>query len=167
MSTWISDETWRPLPRREFSVRKDYEVLVGTNRHTITPDGWLQEENNLKRVLPERRDLARRLPGRLSRHVGELRHRQRHGLHQRQPEAIGARREHRAGHHVRAVPVEVPLGAVVVAGDLDRVVQPLGNEPAAYTVTMAMGAQSMKMEITSTVTEEGNTVVVTDTATVR
>jgi hypothetical protein len=50
-STWISDETWRPLPRREFSVRKDYQVLVGTNRHTITPSGWVQEENNLKVAL--------------------------------------------------------------------------------------------------------------------
>jgi hypothetical protein len=59
VSTWISDETWRPLPRREFSVRKDYQVLVGTNRHTVTPDGWLQEENNLKLVLQEGRYLAR------------------------------------------------------------------------------------------------------------
>jgi hypothetical protein len=50
-STWIGDETWRPLPRREFSVRKDYQVLVGTNRHTVTPTGWVQEENNLKLVL--------------------------------------------------------------------------------------------------------------------
>lgn len=50
-STWISDETWRPLPRREWSVRKDYQVLLGTNRHTITPDGWAQEENNLKLAL--------------------------------------------------------------------------------------------------------------------
>jgi len=50
-STWIGGETWRPLPRREFSVRKDYQVLVGTNRHTITPTGWVQEENNLKLVL--------------------------------------------------------------------------------------------------------------------
>jgi hypothetical protein len=50
-STWISGETWRPLPRREFSVRKDYQVLVGTNRHTITPTGWVQEENNLKLAL--------------------------------------------------------------------------------------------------------------------
>jgi hypothetical protein len=58
-STWISDQTWRPLPRREFSVRSDYQVLVGTNRHTITPDGWLQEENNLKLVLAEARHLAR------------------------------------------------------------------------------------------------------------
>jgi hypothetical protein len=51
VSTWISDETWRPLPRREFSVRKDYDVLVGTNRHTITPTGWVQEENNVKLAL--------------------------------------------------------------------------------------------------------------------
>ena len=50
-STWISDETWRPLPRREWSVRKDYQVLTGTNRHTITPAGWVQEENNLKLAL--------------------------------------------------------------------------------------------------------------------
>ncbi len=52
-STWIGDETWRPLPRREFSVRSDYQVLVGTNRHTITPGGWVQEENNLKLALDE------------------------------------------------------------------------------------------------------------------
>ena len=60
VSTWISDETWRPLPRREWSVRKDYQVLVGTNRHTLTPAGWLQEENNVKLALtPDRRQLAR------------------------------------------------------------------------------------------------------------
>jgi hypothetical protein len=50
-STWISADTWRPLPRREWSIRSDYQVLLGTNRHTITPAGWLQEENNLKAVL--------------------------------------------------------------------------------------------------------------------
>jgi hypothetical protein len=59
VSTWISHETWRPLPRREFSVRNDYDVLVGTNRHTISPDGWLQEENNLKLALRGQRYLAR------------------------------------------------------------------------------------------------------------
>jgi uncharacterized protein DUF6607 len=63
VSTWISDETWRPLPRREFSARKDYQVLVGTNRHSITPGGWAQEENNVKFALSqaasERRVLAR------------------------------------------------------------------------------------------------------------
>jgi len=59
ISTWISDETWRPLPRREFSVRKDYQVLVGSNRHTVTPLGWVQEENNLKLALAGNRSLAR------------------------------------------------------------------------------------------------------------
>jgi len=59
VSTWISAETWRPLPRREFSVRKDYDVLVGTNRHTITPQGWVQEENNLKLALNSKQFLAR------------------------------------------------------------------------------------------------------------
>ena len=54
-STWLSGETWRPLPRREWSVRDDYQVLVGTNRHTISPTGWIQEENNLKTVLTDGR----------------------------------------------------------------------------------------------------------------
>lgn len=52
-SAWTSEQTWRPLPRRESSVRDDYDVLVGTNRHTITPKGWVQEEENLKVVLDE------------------------------------------------------------------------------------------------------------------
>ena len=51
-SSWVSNETARPLPRREWSTRKDYQVLSGTNRHTILPRGWLQEENNLKQVSP-------------------------------------------------------------------------------------------------------------------
>ena len=50
-SAWTSDETWRPLPRRESTVRDDYDVLIGTNRHTITPTGWVQEEDNLKVTL--------------------------------------------------------------------------------------------------------------------
>ena len=54
-SSWISGDTWRPLPRREWSVRDDYQVLVGTNRHTVAPTGWLQEENNLKTVLDGQR----------------------------------------------------------------------------------------------------------------
>ncbi|GAB1265430.1 DUF6607 family protein [Aurantivibrio infirmus] len=52
-STWLSDETWRPVPRRETTLRKDYQVLIGTNRHTITPTGWVQEEENYKTVLDE------------------------------------------------------------------------------------------------------------------
>ena len=56
-STWSSGDTWRPLPRREWSVRDDYQVLAGTNRHTILADGWVQEENNLKAVLTSAREL--------------------------------------------------------------------------------------------------------------
>ena len=52
-SSWTSEQTWRPLPRREFSQRDDYEVLIGTNQHTITPTGWVQEEQNLKVVLDD------------------------------------------------------------------------------------------------------------------
>jgi len=57
MSTWISGDTWRPLPRREWSVRDDYQLLLGTNRHTVGPTGWVQEENNLKTVLDAQRQL--------------------------------------------------------------------------------------------------------------
>jgi hypothetical protein len=51
VSTWTSEKTSRPLPRRESSVRDDYQILEGTNRHTILPNGWVQEEENMKLVL--------------------------------------------------------------------------------------------------------------------
>lgn len=50
-STWESNDTWRPLPRREYSVRKDYDVLIGRNSHTVTVNGWVQQEHNDKVVL--------------------------------------------------------------------------------------------------------------------
>lgn len=53
-STWQSQLTWRPLPRREHTVRNDYQVLEGYNRHTILPDGWVQEEENYKLKLTEK-----------------------------------------------------------------------------------------------------------------
>ncbi len=52
-STWISQTTRRPLPRRERSVRDDYHVLEGFNRHTVTQLGWVQEEENWKLVLDD------------------------------------------------------------------------------------------------------------------
>lgn len=52
-ATWTSPVTWRPLPRREFSVRDDYNVLSGVNRITITPTGWVHEQDNLKMVVDE------------------------------------------------------------------------------------------------------------------
>jgi hypothetical protein len=61
-STWLSGDTWRPLPRREWSVRDDYQVLQGTNRHTVLATGWLQEENNLKTVLEADRAVSKSTP---------------------------------------------------------------------------------------------------------
>lgn len=50
-SSWNSQETWRPLPRREYTVRNDYQVLLGNNRHIILPTGWVHEQQNNKVVL--------------------------------------------------------------------------------------------------------------------
>jgi hypothetical protein len=56
-SVWQGSETRRPLPRREFSVREDYNVLVGSNRHTILPTGWTHEQDNLKAITDESGEL--------------------------------------------------------------------------------------------------------------
>jgi hypothetical protein len=61
-STWQSQLTWRPLPRREHSVRNDYQILEGYNRHTILPDGWVQEEENYKLKLSEQGKPAGDMP---------------------------------------------------------------------------------------------------------
>lgn len=47
-STWTSDPGWRPLPRREYTARDDYNALQVVNRHTIVPGGWTHEQDNLK-----------------------------------------------------------------------------------------------------------------------
>ncbi len=47
-SAWQSAATWRPLPRREYSRRSDYDVLLAVNRHAITPWGWVHEQDNTK-----------------------------------------------------------------------------------------------------------------------
>lgn len=39
-----------PLPRREFSKRNDYNVMVRRNRHEITNYGWVHEQDNQKVV---------------------------------------------------------------------------------------------------------------------
>jgi hypothetical protein len=72
-SAWTSDRTARPLPRRETSVRDDYHVLEGVNRHTLTPTGWVQEEENLKLVLDEQGQPAAETPY-LARELGVARY---------------------------------------------------------------------------------------------
>ena len=37
-----------PLPRREYSKRKDYNVMIRRNRQEITEDGWIHEQDNKK-----------------------------------------------------------------------------------------------------------------------
>lgn len=51
VDAWTSDFTWRPLPRREYTQRNDYQVLGAINRHTLTPGGWMHEQDNTKLVL--------------------------------------------------------------------------------------------------------------------
>lgn len=47
-ASWTSESEWRPLPRRELTTRNDYDKLIGVNRQTITPTGWVHEQDNLK-----------------------------------------------------------------------------------------------------------------------
>ncbi len=47
-SSWASEQTNRPLPRRETTIRNDYDILSGINTHSITPYGWVHEQNNNK-----------------------------------------------------------------------------------------------------------------------
>ena len=47
-SKWVSNTTRRPLPRREFSIRSDYDLLEGVNKITVVPWGWMMEEINDK-----------------------------------------------------------------------------------------------------------------------
>ena len=48
VANWTSDLSWRPLPRREYTRRSDYNALAVVNRHTLTPGGWTHEQFNTK-----------------------------------------------------------------------------------------------------------------------
>lgn len=58
VSDWITTDNrtfWQnttdaPLPRREYSVRDDYNVLRRTNRLTILDSGWVHEQDNQKLI---------------------------------------------------------------------------------------------------------------------
>lgn len=52
VSRWVSKTTNRPLPRREHSVRDDYNLLKGVNKISVLPWGWVMEENNDKIKTP-------------------------------------------------------------------------------------------------------------------
>lgn len=50
-SDWTPPAEWRPLPRRDATKRDDYHAIKAVNRHAITPDGWVHEQDNSKLVL--------------------------------------------------------------------------------------------------------------------
>lgn len=47
------DNTDAPLPRREETIRKDYNVLNRTNVQEITKDGWVHDQDNVKLMRDE------------------------------------------------------------------------------------------------------------------
>jgi hypothetical protein len=49
-SAWTSAISTRPLPRRDYTKRKDYDLLVVTNCHMITSEGWAHAQDNRKLV---------------------------------------------------------------------------------------------------------------------
>jgi len=51
VSQWTPPAEMRPLPRRDMTTRSDYDAVLAVNRHTITPFGWVQEEDNAKLAL--------------------------------------------------------------------------------------------------------------------
>lgn len=52
-STWEPATSYRPLPRRDATIRDDYDVIDAVNRHTVMPWGWTHEQDNSKVVLRE------------------------------------------------------------------------------------------------------------------
>lgn len=60
-ATWVhvdgksywENTTSAPLPRREYTQRSDYNVTIRGNRHEITADGWIHDQDNLKLIREE------------------------------------------------------------------------------------------------------------------
>lgn len=48
VARWTSDETRRPLARRDAVRKPPYGWYMGTNRHALTPEGWVHEQDNAK-----------------------------------------------------------------------------------------------------------------------
>lgn len=48
LAEWVSDATWRPLARRDAVRNPVYDRYLGSNRHALTPAGWVHLQDNLK-----------------------------------------------------------------------------------------------------------------------
>lgn len=63
-ATWVhadgkhywENKTFSPLPRREYTKRKDYNVMLRGNRQEITANGWLHEQDNNKILREDGQD---------------------------------------------------------------------------------------------------------------
>ncbi|WP_101445120.1 DUF6607 family protein [Aquimarina sp. MAR_2010_214] len=51
--TYWENKTDSPLPRREYTKRKDYNVMLRGNRQELTDYGWLHEQDNDKIIRKE------------------------------------------------------------------------------------------------------------------
>lgn len=51
LDQWTSDPTWRPLARRDAVRHPIYDRYLGTNRHALTPFGWVHIQDNVKQGL--------------------------------------------------------------------------------------------------------------------
>lgn len=53
LTEWTSNPTWRPLARRDAVRDPIYDRYLGTNRHALTPFGWVHIQDNLKMAAAE------------------------------------------------------------------------------------------------------------------
>lgn len=53
VTEWVSDATWRPLARRDATRNPIYNRYLGTNRHALTPAGWVHLQDNMKMAAAE------------------------------------------------------------------------------------------------------------------
>jgi hypothetical protein len=55
--TYWENETNAPLPRREYTKRSDYNITLRRNKHLITPEGWVHDQDNDKLIRKKRKDV--------------------------------------------------------------------------------------------------------------
>ncbi len=48
LNQWTSGPTWRPLARRDAVRNPVYDRYLASNRHALTPSGWVHIQDNLK-----------------------------------------------------------------------------------------------------------------------
>ena len=54
-SYW-ENSTYAPLPRREYTKRNDYNIMIRGNRHEIINEGWIHDQDNYKVVKDSEND---------------------------------------------------------------------------------------------------------------